>query len=769
MAERRTHPNGGVYERGADGQWHLVSQNPMNSPFADPRLPAQVAKEANEATASNYAPRKEQVGIQKTESEIVNDRERVRLDRQQFEAGLAEKGLMLDARGNVVPRPGGSVLPPKPDAKQQIADKRQIDDLRTVANQLNRVQELYNSDFRGSGLSSVGEYLPTPRNQRFDSQTKALATLMKPLIRGPNEGTWTDADQALLDRLVPNSWAPDLDNEERIASAKRFIEEKVAKHGGSSYREPVGGKDERDPKMSAQVDALVDAGIPLPSINAAIEPLGYAPLDPDSYARAMEWKKQNPGQKYFGAQINRPQAGFAASPLGQGLSGANEGLASVLGAPADLSAGAINLATRGINALAGTSIPRIDNPFLGGDQIKSGLQAVGSINPPTTDSGGKFSRRVGQSVGASAIPLGATTTPARMGAQLLMGAGGGVGGASAQQMFPGNPIAEIGGELLGGGAAAGGLTRGIRRQAQKRIEAAVPTVPQLKQQAGDLYRAAESRGVVANPMQTQRLDADIRQALTAEGRLSPTGRITEAYPKAREATQLVGDYAGQPMTPTQMQSVRKVIADGLSSPEPAERRLSGILTETFDNFANPLAPELKEARDISSRYLTAQQLEQARELAGARASQFTGSGFENALRTEYRGLDRGAIKGNKHFSNDVGNAIEKVARGTPMSNALRGLGRLSPTGPVSGMGSIVPGLGIGALTDPFTGGMVGMGLAGAGMFGRAGATRMGIRAADQAELVARNGGALPTPAIPPEWPEIMRRLAAAEMAKYLPE
>jgi hypothetical protein len=336
-------------------------------------------------------------------------------------------------------------------------------------------------------------------------------------------------------------------------------------------------------------------------------------------------------------------------------------------------------------------------------------------------------------------------------------------------MFPGNPSAEIGGELLGGGATAGALTGVLKRQARKQIEAAVPTVPQLKEQAGQLYRAAESRGVVAGPAQTQGLSDDIRQALADEGRLSPTGRITEAYPRAKEATQLVGDYAGKDMTPTQMQSVRKVISDGLSSPEPAERRISGMLTETFDNFANPLAPELREARDISSRYLTAQQLEQARELAGAQASQFTGSGFENALRTQYRGLDRAAIKGNAHFSNDVNNAIETVSRGTPMSNTLRGLGRLAPTGPVSGMGSVVPGLGVGAMTDPFTGGMVGMGLAGAGMFGRAGATHMGIRAADRAELIARNGGNLPVSTVPSDWSELMRRLAAAQTAKYLPE
>jgi hypothetical protein len=749
-----TRPINGVMYVRQNGQW-LPQQQGVKNPFADPRLPYQVQQEQGQAAASQFAPRKEQVGIQKTESEIVNDRERVRLDRQQFEADLAKQGLMLDARGNVVPRPGGSVLPPKPDAKQQVEDTRQISDLKTVANQLNRVQELYNSDFRGAGIGSVGEYLRTGRNQRFDSQTAALATMMKPLIRGPGEGTWTDADQKRLDRLVPNSWAHDADNEERISTAMRFIEERVAKHGGSSHRERVGGP-QTDEDFRAGIEQKLKAGEDPSSVIKWLIDSGRPP-DKDTIA-AIIANAGNPNPEV------RPPArsSFEVSPLGQGLSGANEGLASVLGAPADLSAAVINSATGGLNTLAGTNIPRIDRPFLGSKQITDGLTAFGSITPPANH---PFARRVGESIGASAIPMGR----AGYGAQLLMGAGGGLGAATAQQAFPGNTIAEIGGELLGGGATAGGLTRALKRNSQRQIEAAVPTVPQLKQQAGDLYRAAESRGVVAGPSQTTRLNDDFRQTLMDEGRLSPTGRITEAYPKAKEAAQLVGDYAGQPMSPTQMQSVRKVISDGLSSAEPAERRLSGMLTETFDNFANPLAPELREARDVSSRYLTAQQLQQARELAGAQASQFTGSGFENALRTQYRGLDRGAIKGSKHFSNDVGDAIEKVSRGTPMSNALRGLGRLAPTGPVSSMGSIVPAMGIGAATDPLTGGMFGAALAGAGMAGRAGATKMGIRAADQAELVARNGGKLPPPTVSPEWDDLMRRIAAIQAIKYLPE
>lgn len=723
----------------------------------DPKLPHETRKSANEARASDFDPAQSAANVRKTNIEADRTRRLTPYE-------IREKAANAEKAEREARRPSGEGL------KRQQADSDALADLRSVAKQMNRVQELYNQDLKGSGIGSIGEYLPTPRNRRFDSQAGALATLLKPLIRGPGEGTWTDADQRLLDRLVPSSWAPDIDNEERFETIKRLVGERAAKHGGTAGREPVGGgAPALDKRVLSQVDAMIDAGVPLEAINAALGSQNLGQVDPDHYARAREWKQKNPGQRYTGA-VEAPPSGYGSSPLSQGLSGANEGLAAVLGAPVDLVTGALNAGASGINALAGTNIPSIDRPFLGSEQIKDGLRAIGSIGAPNSDGSGQFIRRVGQSAGAAAIPLGgAATTLPRLGAQLLAGVGGGVGGATAQAAFPGNPVAELAGEVLAGGASAGGLASASRRHAQRQLNAAVPTVDQLKQQASELYRAAESRGVAANPQQTQQLADNFKGALTDEGRISPTGRISEVYPKAKEAAQLVDDYAGKPMSPTQIQSVRKVISDGLTSQEPAERRLAGVLTESFDNFANPLAPELKDARNIASRYLTAEQLERARELAGARASQFTGSGFENALRTEYRGLDRASIKGNKFFSEDVNNAIEKVARGTPTSNFLRGIGRLAPTGPVSGMGSIVPGLGVASLVDPVTGGMVGLGLAGAGAAGRAGATHMGIRAADQAELVARNGGNLPEAKMSPELAALLRRLALAESTKYLPQ
>lgn len=461
--------------------------------------------------------------------------------------------------------------------------------------------------------------------------------------------------------------------------------------------------------------------------------------------------------------------GYDASYVSQGLSGINSGIANILGAPADLATAAINLGTSGINAAANTRIPSIDNPFLGSQSIKNGMGWLGAMAAPTNDPGKQFVRRVGESVGSAAPFAGAAGTLARGGSALAAAAGGGLGAAGARQAFPGNPYAEMAGEIAGGGATGAGLLGMARRNATRQMEAAVPTVPQLKEQASELYRSAEARGITADPAMTQSLADSFRAALAREGSISPTGRLSEVYPKAKEAMQLVDDYAGQTMSPTQLQTVRKVASDGLNSKEATDRRLGGILTDVFDQWAAPIAPELPKARDIASRYLSAEKLEQARELAGARAGQFSGSGFENALRTEYRGLDRAGIKGNNRFNDDTVSAIEKVSRGTPGSNLLRGMGKLYPSGVVSGaLGSGLPGIGAALMSgSPGIGAAVTAGMAGIGGIGRAGATQMGLRAADQAELIARNGGALPKiNVMSPEVERMIAWLAAGQSANY---
>jgi hypothetical protein len=544
-------------------------------------------------------------------------------------------------------------------------------------------------------------------------------------------------------------------------------------HGALRMKAKIGGKNPDDPKalLSVLPDATVADEVkrriqsgedPAQTINY-LNSVGRPPDQATVAAVLANRGNQSP-------DVRPPNGGgYPSSYLGQGVSGANEGLASVLGAPIDMGDSAANLFDRGVNALAGTDLPTtFGNAPFGAEWWKRRLSDAGSIQAPTSDPSKQFVRRVGQSVGAAAVPGMFGGSLPKFGAGLLSGVGGGVGAATAQQVAPNNPLAEMAGDLIGSGATGFGLLKAAQRVAQRGIESAVPTVEDLKTQARNLYRKAETNGVVASPEQTQQLAAGMHGILRDEGQIGPAGKITDADTNTSKAYNLVQQYAGKEMTPKEMNTVRTVLADSRQSSDPADRRLGSVLLNHFDEWASPLAPEFDQARSVAGRYLQAQDLERARELAGARASQFTGSGFENALRTEYRGLDRANIKGQNYFAPDVTDAIQTVARGTPVSNTLRGLGRLAPTGPVSGMGSVVPAVGVGALTNPVTGGMFGGGLAGMGILGRVGATRMGIRAADQAELIARNGGALDrAPLMPNPLDKYAAWLAAAQQAKYL--
>lgn len=445
------------------------------------------------------------------------------------------------------------------------------------------------------------------------------------------------------------------------------------------------------------------------------------------------------------------------------FSGLLEGATGALGAPVDLVNNLLVApAAAGINYAFGTDIQPSQSPLGGSAGLRQGL----AISPESDSGGEKFARRISQSVGGS-IPVAAgSNTVNKVASILATGLGSGIGGATAQQIAPDNIGAEIAGELIGGlgtGAAISGLANRSARQA---AEKAVPSIDELKTQASDLYARAEARGVVADPAMTTSLADDITKIARDNELITPTGRIAEAYPKAREALQLMRDYAGYDMNPTQMQVIRETLADAAFGTEGKEGRIAKKMLSAFDDFVSPLAPELAEARKVSSRYLKAGTLETARELAGARAGQFTGSGFENALRTEYRNLDRRIIKGQEQgWSPEQIKAINNVSRGTPMQNTARNIGKLAPTGVVSaGLGSGVPFYIGTTLGGPYVGAASAAGAMGAGFAGREVATRLGIRNAEVAELLARSGGALPNSSNPAITEAVIQALIGSQLA-----
>lgn len=442
--------------------------------------------------------------------------------------------------------------------------------------------------------------------------------------------------------------------------------------------------------------------------------------------------------------VQPSQQGGVASQI---FSGLLEGATGALGAPVDLANSfLVAPAMRGVNAVLGTDLQPSPEPLGGSAGLRRGL----AISPPSDHGGEQLARRVSQSVGGALVPLaGSANTVGQVAAGVGTAIGGGIGGATAQQLFPDNIGAEIAGELLGSlgtGAAINRVASGVARRAAER---AVPTVDELRAQATAQYQAAEARGVVANPQDTQALAGRIRQIARDNELITPTGRVSGAYPRASETMNLLDDYSGHPMNPTQMQVIRDTLADARNATDGKERRIASMMLDEFDRFTDPLAPELAQARAISQRAIKGRQLETMRELAESRAGQYSVSGTENALRTEYDKLNRDIIRGTERgWTPDQRAAIERTAQGTNASRAARRLGKFAPTGVVSfGLGGGLPFMVGNAIGGPALGTALGAGTMGAGFVGREIATRMRSRYAELAEIAARNGGAVATPSM----------------------
>lgn len=87
---------------------------------------------------------------------------------------------------------------PTTDTKRQQEVQSQEADFQEIERLVNTLDRMNSVSGWSSTLMPFGE----DRNT-YQSTTGQLAVLLKPLIRKPGEGTWTDKDQELLERLVP--------------------------------------------------------------------------------------------------------------------------------------------------------------------------------------------------------------------------------------------------------------------------------------------------------------------------------------------------------------------------------------------------------------------------------------------------------------------------------------------------------------------------------------------------------------------------------------
>jgi hypothetical protein len=446
--------------------------------------------------------------------------------------------------------------------------------------------------------------------------------------------------------------------------------------------------------------------------------------------------------------------GSAFTGLTQGATlGAYDEVASALGAPIK---GIENLMS-GQDAISGAGdiLPFLGRSFMDARQGQQALTNRAYEQAPIAAIGGDVlgSLAFGGLSGGSTLANVARPTILGMAGRggvegALMGAGTGYSGAEDPSL-EGRLKAAGQGAVVGGalGALTGGVVGGNMARQQKN---AVPTVQDLSDEASALYQAARASGVTSTPQATTQIADTIDGIARAENVVLPSGKVNQTYPKIAGVLNVFDEYKGLPLDVGQMQAIRRNLQDAAKSLDPGERRVATIMLGEFDDFAEGVAPELAEASNLYWRAKTGELIEEAIDLAENRSSQYSQSGMDNALRTQFRQLNARIIKGQvRGITPELAEQIARVAEGGPIENFARSVGKFSVRGPVSAIPSILAGgAGVG-LGGPVGGALAAGAVALPGEIGRRVAESGTVRSAEIASLLARSGGALPSVPVSP--------------------
>lgn len=278
---------------------------------------------------------------------------------------------------------------------------------------------------------------------------------------------------------------------------------------------------------------------------------------------------------------------------------------------------------------------------------------------------------------------------ARSGLMAAEGAGYGALGAAGHDQSVKN--GALLGAIMGGGANV--LGEGLAVGANKVAGAfnqkpAIPTADQLRQSAQAAYQAADAADVVFTPQAVTSLRNRVF------GDLVDMGYDPALQPGAAAIVKRLDDLHGSNVSLTGLDSLRKVAGNGFAPGNKSNNlAVSKIIAAIDDAVANPASGDvlfgnaaagsdaLTQARSLWSQLAKANTVTDAVDSAALRAaSTGTGGNVDNATRQNLR---RVYEKG-RGFTPDEEDALLTAIMGTPTQNAFRLVGRLAPTGVVSG-------------------------------------------------------------------------------------
>lgn len=304
------------------------------------------------------------------------------------------------------------------------------------------------------------------------------------------------------------------------------------------------------------------------------------------------------------------------------------------------------------------------------------------------------------------------------------------------------PLTESGADIaLLPLAAEAQALRTVRKPIPKEKPAPVPTTADLKKAANEAYAVGKESGVIVKPEGYSATLGKVRKMTTEEG-IDPT-----LHPKSTAVMKRLDGAEGKPLTIQEAETLRKIALDAEDDLNPVTReptpdaRLASKIVDELDESIDELSIN-SPARALWGRAKRSQMLDKMVHRAEIRAgAHFTQAGMEHALRQEFKQLATNERR-MRGLTPEQRAAVEKVAKGGSVENAMRNLGKFDPTS--GGMASLVS-LGTGGLIASM-GQPLGLALPAAGFIGKRAATAATKRNVDRARQILVGRGLPQAPA-----------------------
>lgn len=311
-----------------------------------------------------------------------------------------------------------------------------------------------------------------------------------------------------------------------------------------------------------------------------------------------------------------------------------------------------------------------------------------------------------------------------------------------------NEIRDIAPDVVSAGLTIGQL-RSMNKGPQQQP---IPTTEELRQAKQQAYKTGSASSVLTSPEQNAAAIAKIDDALKSENIIVDP----DLHPKSSALLRRLQAQKNQPLTVPEAESLRQLALevqrdiDPVTKQPTADAFRAGVILDELDNSLDTLSVN-QGARALNARFRRSQLIDEMIHRAEIKAgANYTQAGMEHALRNEFKqlALNPRRMRG---LTLEQKAAIEKVAKGGPIENSLRTLGKFDPT--TGGMAAFI-GTGTGSMVGTALAGLTGGGIGALavpalGFLGKRGATKMTARNVDLAReaLVGRQQVSAPAPGL----------------------